>query len=159
MNFNKEVFLKFSNMVCLISFVVFTTGFAVSTAKAALPTGSARLVYLHLPAGSENTQVKITLFKTQQEWETEKGVEFDAGLAQQKEKLISPLPTQAYAFSAYLDVNKNGKFDRNFMGIPEEPWALSGIGDRTPLSTPPWNEIKVEIKAGAPEDVPLYFHQ
>jgi uncharacterized protein (DUF2141 family) len=36
-----------------------------------------------------------------------------------------PLPSGEYAFTAYLDSNRNGKLDTNFIGIPKEPVALS----------------------------------
>lgn len=38
---------------------------------------------------------------------------------------ITDLPYGTYAFALYQDVNENGKIDRNFLGIPTEPYAFS----------------------------------
>ena len=35
------------------------------------------------------------------------------------------LPAGTYAVSATHDINGNGKTDRNFVGLPTEPWAVS----------------------------------
>lgn len=38
---------------------------------------------------------------------------------------ITDLPYGTYAFALFQDVNENGKIDRNFLGIPTEPYAFS----------------------------------
>jgi uncharacterized protein (DUF2141 family) len=39
--------------------------------------------------------------------------------------VITDLPFGIYALAIYQDVNSNGKIDKNFMGIPTEPYAFS----------------------------------
>ncbi len=39
--------------------------------------------------------------------------------------VIKNLPKGNYAVSLYHDKNSNGKCDRNFLGIPKEPYAFS----------------------------------
>lgn len=39
--------------------------------------------------------------------------------------VIRDLPHGTYAISMYHDINSNDKCDRNFFGIPEEPYAFS----------------------------------
>lgn len=39
--------------------------------------------------------------------------------------LIKDLPKGTYAISLYHDKNSNGKCDRNFLGIPKEPYGFS----------------------------------
>ncbi|MDR3366364.1 MAG: DUF2141 domain-containing protein [Prevotellaceae bacterium] len=38
---------------------------------------------------------------------------------------FTDLPKGKYAVSAYLDVNKNGQLDKNFLGIPKEKYGFS----------------------------------
>ena len=39
--------------------------------------------------------------------------------------MITDLPFGVYALAIYQDVNSNGKIDKNFIGIPTEPYAFS----------------------------------
>ena len=39
---------------------------------------------------------------------------------------LNHLEPGEYALAAYHDLNSNGKLDRNFMGIPIEPYGFSG---------------------------------
>ena len=39
--------------------------------------------------------------------------------------IISDLPFGVYALAIYQDVNSNGKIDKNFIGVPTEPYAFS----------------------------------
>lgn len=38
---------------------------------------------------------------------------------------ITDLPYGEYAFALYQDVNENGKIDKNWLGIPTEPYGFS----------------------------------
>lgn len=51
-----------------------------------------------------------------------------------------------YAVSIFHDVNDNGKFDKNFMGIPNEPYAFSN--DAKGMFGPPkFEECKFDVVA------------
>ncbi len=39
--------------------------------------------------------------------------------------LISDLPAGSYAVAAYVDNNRNGKQDKNFLGVPKEIYGIS----------------------------------
>lgn len=39
---------------------------------------------------------------------------------------VFELPTGSYAIGAYHDVNNNGILDKNWLGIPTEPYIMSG---------------------------------
>jgi uncharacterized protein (DUF2141 family) len=39
--------------------------------------------------------------------------------------MITDLPFGVYALAIYQDVNSNGKIDKNFIGVPTEPYAFS----------------------------------
>lgn len=46
-----------------------------------------------------------------------------------------------YALAIFHDVNDNGELDRNFFGLPAEPWAFSGE-PKTRLRLPYFQEVK-----------------
>lgn len=45
-----------------------------------------------------------------------------------------------YALGLFHDVNDNGEFDLNWLGLPAEPWAFSGT-PRTRLRLPYFKEV------------------
>lgn len=49
--------------------------------------------------------------------------------------MVSDLPPGKYAVAAYVDNNKNGKHDKNFMGVPKEDYGFSN--DARGLFGPP----------------------
>ena len=55
------------------------------------------------------------------------------------------IPDGNYAVALFQDLNKNGKMDYNFLGIPKEPYAFSCI-ERTCLKTPGFHEAKFKLK-------------
>ena len=62
-----------------------------------------------------------------------------------KNKVTASFPgieTGSYAVIVYQDSNGNGKFDRNFIGIPKEPYALSQ-NFHPKMSSPTFEECKV----------------
>jgi len=52
------------------------------------------------------------------------------------------IPFGEYAAVSYHDVNENHKFDRNFMGIPKEPVAVSQLSKKQ-FSKPCFKEAKI----------------
>ncbi len=54
------------------------------------------------------------------------------------------LPPGDYAFAVYVDTNGNGRIDRNWLGIPSEPLALSGRPGFH-FGPPHFDECKVHI--------------
>jgi len=57
------------------------------------------------------------------------------------------LPPGNYAISCFHDVNNNGRMDKTFVGIPKEPYGLSG-NYTSKFSPPTWAETNVFIGAG-----------
>jgi uncharacterized protein (DUF2141 family) len=49
-----------------------------------------------------------------------------------------------YALGLFHDVNDNGEFDTNWLGLPAEPWAFSGK-PRTRLRLPYFSEVSFEF--------------
>jgi uncharacterized protein (DUF2141 family) len=51
-----------------------------------------------------------------------------------------------YAVAAYQDLNRNGKFDKNFLGLPTEPYGFSKDA-RGSFGPPPFEAAAVDIPA------------
>lgn len=58
--------------------------------------------------------------------------------------VIKDLPKGTYAISLYHDRNSNGKCDRNFFGIPKEPYAFSQ-NFKPKLSAPKFEDCQFEL--------------
>jgi len=54
------------------------------------------------------------------------------------------LPPGAYAAVAFQDVNGNGKLDKNFLGMPKEPYGFSN-GARSSAGPPKFSAAAVTI--------------
>ena len=50
-----------------------------------------------------------------------------------------------YAIAIYHDVNKNGKLDKNYLGIPTEAYGFSNNARRT-FSAPSFEEAELNLK-------------
>ena len=58
------------------------------------------------------------------------------------------IPPGAYAFVGYQDINSNNEFDKNFVGMPKEPFALSnGAGDKL-FPPPAYEDLAVPVVDG-----------
>lgn|SRR5690554_4236621 len=58
--------------------------------------------------------------------------------------VIKDLPKGTYAISLYHDRNSNGKCDRNFLGIPKEPYAFSN-NFKPKFSAPTFSDCQFEL--------------
>lgn len=54
-----------------------------------------------------------------------------------------------YALGIFHDVNDNGEFDTNFLGLPAEPWAFSGTL-RSRFRLPRFHEVSFRFDDGEP---------
>ncbi|MFC1641926.1 DUF2141 domain-containing protein [Myxococcota bacterium] len=53
-----------------------------------------------------------------------------------------------YAVAAFFDHNGNGELDRNWLGMPEEPWLLSqGVRPHLPIP-PAFDEVSFDFNGG-----------
>jgi uncharacterized protein (DUF2141 family) len=64
------------------------------------------------------------------------------------------LPAGRYAASASHDINGNGKPDRNLVGLPTEPWAVSN-NVRPSLRAPRFAEAAFELAADEVKQIEL----
>jgi uncharacterized protein (DUF2141 family) len=59
---------------------------------------------------------------------------------------FADLPECDYAVAVYHDLNRNGKFDANLLGVPTEPYGFSLHGPAG-IGAPGWPEAKFELPA------------
>ncbi len=59
--------------------------------------------------------------------------------------LFKNVPNGTYAVSFVHDKNKNGKMDKNFMGIPKEDYGCSNNAKGF-MGPPKWEDAKFELK-------------
>ena len=59
---------------------------------------------------------------------------------------LPELPAGKYAIAAFHDQNGNGKLDKNWMGIPQEPYALSN-NVSAKWKAPTFEDVAVEINS------------
>lgn len=59
---------------------------------------------------------------------------------------------QEYALAIFHDENDNGEMDRNWLGLPTEPWAFSGE-PKTRLRLPVFDEVKFTFEQGMEEQI------
>jgi uncharacterized protein (DUF2141 family) len=64
------------------------------------------------------------------------------------------LAAGTYAISAAHDINGNGKTDRNFVGLPTEPWAVSN-NIRPTLRAPKFAEASFALADGEVKQIEL----
>jgi uncharacterized protein (DUF2141 family) len=61
---------------------------------------------------------------------------------------LGPVKPGIYAVKLFQDFNRNGKFDLNWLGYPEEKYGFSN--DASPgLTEPSFDDVKFELKPGA----------
>ena len=97
------------------------------------PTGSV-IVGVYAPENNfpgENDQLKVYKFKPDSLTPTVH---------------ITDLPYGTYALAIYQDVNENGKIDKNWVGIPTEPYAFSN-NVRPLLKAPDFDDCKFNYDA------------
>lgn len=77
-------------------------------------------------------------------------------VADTQQFVFENLPEGAFGFVGFQDINSNSKFDTNMLGIPKEPYGLSGAaGDKmipsfkdtlVPVSTAEPSEVTIELR-------------
>ena len=71
-----------------------------------------------------------------------------------KKLIIKDLPAGEYAISLYHDVNSDGICNRNFMGIPKEPYGFSN-NFKPKFSKPKFKDCKFSLAQNLEIDIKL----
>jgi uncharacterized protein (DUF2141 family) len=72
---------------------------------------------------------------------------------------FDPVPPGIYAVKMFEDVNRNGKFDFNWLGIPSERYGFSNNAapDWMHLAPPSFDAAKIVLKPGA-NSISIWLH-
>ena len=76
---------------------------------------------------SQQGIIKVCIFDNEADFfgKALKCIEVRPGTSSHVTVRFKDLPPGTYAAVAYHDINENGRLDRNFLGIPSEPYAFS----------------------------------
>ena len=123
----------------VLSFAPPTLGQAVGQATITLKVTGLR---------SEKGQVKIAVFNSAEKWLGEQPV-YSATINVDSQAVvwkISDVPFGDYGVAVFHDENGNGKMDKNFLGIPLEPYGFSN-NERVIFGPPKWEKSKFTVKS------------
>ena len=138
--------ILFALLVVAASWIGFAAPLAAQSAAVASLT--VRITGLSSAKG----QVKIALFNSSESW---LGDHPAASSTVPVESLtvtwkFSDIPQGDYGIALFHDENKNGKMDKNFLGIPQEAYGFSN-NQRVVLGPPKWDKSKFAVKGSSSE--------
>jgi len=96
---------------------------------------------------SEKGQVKIAVFKSPETWLGDHPV-YNSTIDVESQVVtwkIDDVPYGDYGIAVFHDENKNGKMDKNFLGIPQEAYGFSN-NMRVTFGPPNWDKSKFVVK-------------
>ncbi|TVQ88654.1 MAG: DUF2141 domain-containing protein [Bacteroidetes bacterium] len=96
---------------------------------------------------SQQGIVKVCIFDNEKDFfgKALKCIEVRPGANNNVTVRFKDLPPGTYAVVAYHDINENGRLDRNFLGIPSEPYAFSN-NPSTLFGPPSFSRAAFELK-------------
>jgi len=112
----------------------------------AQPAGTATLIVKITGLHSEKGQVKIALFNSPDTWLGDHP-KYNTTIAVNSQSVswkLADVPYGDYGIAVFHDENKNGKMDKNFLGIPQEPYGFSN-NMRVTLGPPSWDKSKFVV--------------
>jgi len=121
----------------------------------AQPSGKATLIVKITGLHSEKGQVKIALFNSAETWLGD-FPKYNTTIAVNSQSVswkLGDVPYGDYGIAVFHDENKNGKMDKNFLGIPQEPYGFSN-NMRVTFGAPSWDRSKFVV-AGSTVEVSI----
>jgi uncharacterized protein (DUF2141 family) len=101
---------------------------------------------------SEKGQVRIAVFNSSEKWLGEDPV-YSSTINVDGQSVtwkFNNVPHGDYGIAVFHDENKNGKMDKNFLGIPLEPYGFSN-NVRVTFGPPKWENAKFLVKGSTTE--------
>jgi uncharacterized protein (DUF2141 family) len=126
-----------------LSFLLVIAFFSLNLSPAAAPNGGILSVVVNGITNSGGT-VRVVIFNSENKFLERDGYVFKQSVvigSQKSVKLDFQMPHGYYAVSAYHDLNDNKTMDRNGLGLPTEPYALSN-NPTVKWRKPTFNETK-----------------
>lgn len=99
--------------------------------------------------GMAGNQVRVAVYSAEAQQQFPSDVGFYRGTVNEATSdhllvVIPDLPPGKYAVAAYIDNNRNGKQDKNFLGVPKESYGFSN-NVRGTFGPPKFSEAAFEI--------------
>lgn len=129
----------------LVVFCALIKSMAAVTAADAPATAELRVLVKGLV--SNKGRVRFRLFGTADTYNRQDEAfreEFVAISNRMSQWVVKGVPAQVYSVVVYHDENANGKFDRNFLGIPEESYGFSN-NIRPKFAQPEYEDVKFKV--------------
>ncbi len=96
---------------------------------------------------SEKGQVRIAVFNSSETWLGDHPA-YNATIDVDGQSLswrLTDIPYGDYGVAVFHDENKNGKMDKNLLGIPLEPYGFSN-NQRVNFGAPKWDKSKFAVR-------------
>ena len=120
----------------------------VAATPASLPAETASVTVVVSSLASTSSTVKLFFYNTREgflksgKWVFSKSVKPEG---KREFSLPVDLPKGEWAVAITQDLNNNDKIDKNFVGIPTEPYAFSN-NVRPTMAAPDFNECKFTVE-------------
>jgi uncharacterized protein (DUF2141 family) len=135
-------------MVFLLAYMVLSfVGFSYPPPTQGQATGQATVAVKVTGLRSEQGQVKIAVFNSPEKWLGKQPI-YSATINVDSQTVLwkmSDVPYGEYGIAVLHDENKNGRMDKNFVGIPLEPYGFSN-NVRVTFGPPTWEKAKFVVK-------------
>ena len=96
---------------------------------------------------SERGQIQIAVFNAPEKWPKDPAysstIDVNSPTVTWK---INDVPFGDYAVAVFHDENRNGKMDKNLLGIPVEAYGFSN-NQRVTFGPPKWETVKFSVEA------------
>jgi len=103
---------------------------------------------------SERGQVQIAVFNAPEKWPKDPAysstIDVNSPTVTWK---INDVPFGDYAVAVFHDENRNGKMDKNLLGIPVEAYGFSN-NQRVTFGPPKWETVKFSVRSSV-QDVSI----
>ena len=132
--------------------VLFFIGVSYSRPVRAQSSGQGTIVVKVTGLRSEKGQVKIAVFNSPEKWLGEQPI-YSSTINVDGQTVvwkITDVPYGDYGIAVLHDENKNGKMDKNILGIPLEPYGFSN-NVRVTFGPPTWEKSKFAVKGSTTE--------
>lgn len=96
---------------------------------------------------AEATPLRIAVFNSEKRWLDDASAAYKTvleGGGRVREWRVQGMPSGDYAVAVFEDQNRDGKLNRDLLGIPKEPYGFSN-NVRGTFGPPSWKDAKVAV--------------
>ena len=132
------------SLACVILSAVVVS---VASPTRAQSGGSGTIILKVTGLRSEKGQVKIAVFNSSETWLGDHPA-YNATIDVDGQSVtwrLNDVPYGDYGIAVFHDENKNGKMDKNLLGIPLEPYGFSN-NQRVNFGAPKWDKSKFAVR-------------